>query len=205
MRALVVGASSGIGAACRKLLDAEGFEVDAIDRTSMVDIRDDRTYAKAIDWHLLHRPDLIVYSAGHVAPTPLADTSLDEWRHTLEVNLTGAFRLVQRLALNEWSGTLVLIASTAGTRPSPGWGAYAAAKAGLINLGQTAHAELAERVRVYVLTPGRCATPLRAILAPDEDPTTIMQPDEVADTILRLHRDDTTGVLCGSPIRVARA
>jgi len=36
-------------------------------------------------------------------------------------------------------------------------------------------------IKVFVLCPGRTATPLRKILAPTEDPSTIMQPDVVAD------------------------
>lgn len=203
MKALIVGGSSGIGAACRKLLDDRGWSIETLDRTSGVDIVDHITYPRTLAACLADRPDLVIYSAGHVDPRPLAEIDLADWRRTLEVNLTGAFRVVQQVAVRPWQCTLVLIASTAGTRPSPGWAAYAASKAALINLGETAHAELGPLVRVYVLTPGRCATPLRAILAPGENPATIMQPAEVAATIATLHDDDTSGVLCGAPIRVA--
>lgn len=203
MNALIVGASSGIGAALRAMLMSEGWQVAAIDRTSGVDICDPADYKAALLGQLM-ASDMVVYSAGHVDPKPLADATLDDFRRTLEVNLVGAWTLAQAIAEQNWSGTLVLVASTAGTRPSPGWSAYAASKAALINLGETVHAELAPLVRTYVVTPGRCATPLRARLAPDEDPATIMQPEQVADVIYRLHVDDVEGVLCGSPMRVAK-
>jgi 3-oxoacyl-[acyl-carrier protein] reductase len=43
--------------------------------------------------------------------------------------------------------------------------------------------------RVVCISPGRCATNLRRTLAPDEDPTTIMQPDDVAGVIAMLASD----------------
>lgn len=204
MTALVIGASSGIGAATCTALARRDIEVVAIDRHHGVDIRDERCYGQALDWHLtMTRPTAIVYAAGYVDPRPLADATLADLRHTLEVNLVGAWRLAQRVAARRWSGALVFVASTAGTRPSPGWAAYAASKAALVNLAETVHAELFPQVRTYVLNVARCATPLRARLAPDEDPATIMQPTEVAEVICSL-LDDTTGVLCGAPIKVGR-
>jgi 3-oxoacyl-[acyl-carrier protein] reductase len=54
-------------------------------------------------------------------------------------------------------------------------------------MSQTLTAELSEYgIMIYCISPGRCATNLRKRLAPDEDPTTIMQPEEVAEVIVRL-------------------
>lgn len=205
MRAVIVGGSSGIGAATRKRLDDTGWDTYSIDRTNGVPIEERRTYAKALGWYFgTGHVDALVYSAGHVEPGPITELTLDGWDHHVEVNLTGAYRALAIAGRQKRPCAVVLVASTAGTRPSPGWAAYAATKAALVNLAESAHAELRPAGhRVYAVTPGRCATPLRATLAPDEDPSTIMQPAEVAAVICHLI-DDKDGTLAGHPIRVAR-
>lgn len=201
--ALLIGASRGIGAATAASLASRGWKVDELSRTSGVDVTQRSVLARALASR--HDVDALVYCAGHVQPQPLVDVDLDTWDYHLEVNLTAAARCLHWFARRGRPGAVVLVASTAALRPSPGWSAYAAAKAGLINLGLSAAQELAPLgVRVYVVAPGRCATHLRAILAPDEDPTSIMQPLEVADVIADLVDHDTTGVLAGQVIEVAR-
>ena len=58
-------------------------------------------------------------------------------------------------------------------------------------MSQTLTEDLAEYgIKVYCVSPGRCATKLRKRLAPNEDASTIMQPQEVADVICKLIADD---------------
>ena len=69
------------------------------------------------------------------------------------------------------------IASTAGITSRPGWLAYASSKAAVVSLSATLADELAgSGIKVYSISPGRTATELRRKLAPEEDPSTIMQP-----------------------------
>ena len=87
-------------------------------------------------------------------------------------------------------GKIVNIASTAGSTPRPGWISYSSSKAAVISVSQTLTAELAEYgIKVYCVSPGRCATDLRRKLAPEEDPATIMQPEHVAEIIANLSGD----------------
>lgn len=200
--AIVVGGSRGIGAATMDELAGAGWVVRDLSRTSGCDV----TKREVLDEALAAEPapDALVYCAGHVHPQPFADTDDDAWDYHLEVNLTAAARCLRWFANLDRPGAVVLVASTAALRPSPGWSAYSAAKAGLVNLGLTAAEELAPTgVRVYVVAPGRCATHLRAVLAPDEDPATIMQPPEVAAVVRQL-LDDHHGVLAGQVIEVKR-
>lgn len=200
--AVIVGASRGIGAATSHELSGAGWVVTDLSRTSGCDVTKRDDLADALN--ALPHVDALVYSAGHVDPKPLLDDDLAEWDYAVEVNLTAAVRCSQWFAARGKPGAVVLIASTAALRPSPGWGPYAAAKAGLVNFGLTAAVEWAPLgIRLYTVAPGRCATHLRATLAPDEDPTTIMQPPEVARVIHRLI-DDHDGVLAGQVIEVAR-
>nr|MDQ3345423.1 SDR family oxidoreductase [Chloroflexota bacterium] len=96
------------------------------------------------------------------------------------------------------------VASTAGITSRPGWLAYASSKAAVVSLSSTLADELAgSGIKVYTISPGRTATELRRILAPEEDMTTIMQPDEVADVIARL-LDDSERILDGQNIIVRK-
>jgi 3-oxoacyl-[acyl-carrier protein] reductase len=86
---------------------------------------------------------------------------------------------------------IVNIASTAGITARPGWVAYASSKAAVVSLSQTLAEELAgSGIKIYTISPGRTATELRRKLAPEEDPSTIMQPDAVADVIAMLVSED---------------
>ncbi|MDZ7732205.1 MAG: SDR family oxidoreductase [Acidimicrobiia bacterium] len=200
---MIVGGSTGIGRAVSVLL-ADRWEVVCVDRHHGVDVTDRVRYLRTLRFHVADA-DALVYCAGQVVPGSLVDITQDDWDDTIEVNLTGAFRAIQLFARQDREGPVVLVGSTAGHRPSPGWAAYSASKAALANLAETADAELSGHgIRVYCITPGRCATALRARLAPGEDPASIMQPAEVAQVIAQL-LDDHDGVLAGSPIKVARS
>ena len=88
-------------------------------------------------------------------------------------------------------GKILNVASTAGMTPRPGWLSYSSSKASVISMSQTLTDELSEYgIKVYCVSPGRCATKLRKRLAPNEDPRTIMQPIEVAEVICDLISDE---------------
>lgn len=133
------------------------------------------------------RLDALVNCAGFVDPEGLFATTLDNWDKTIGINLTGTFLCVKYggLLMKNTGGKIVNIASTAGLTPRPGWSAYAASKSGVINFSSAIAEELSEyNIKVFVIAPGRTATPLRRILAPNEDPRSIMQPNVVADMII---------------------
>src|SRR5690606_33846749 len=93
--------------------------------------------------------------------------------------------------MKKTGGKILNVASTAGSSARPGWLAYASSKAALISISQTLSEELSEYgILVYCISPGRCATELRKILAPDEDPSTIMQPEHVGEVVNQLLSDN---------------
>ena len=98
------------------------------------------------------------------------------------------------MKLNKRISKIINIASTAGSTPRPGWSVYAMSKAAVIEMSLTLSEELATYgIKVYCLSPGRCATELRRKLAPEEDPTKIMQPEIVGREIARMASD---GEMC---------
>jgi 3-oxoacyl-[acyl-carrier protein] reductase len=129
--------------------------------------------------------DVLVNNAGYTNPVPLQQIKMADFEKTMNVNLYGPFTIVKTL-LNRGNRfeLIVNIASTAGINGRSGWLAYSASKAAVINMSQAMREELSiYGTRVVCLSPGRTATALRKTLAPDEDPSTIMQPEHVAQVI----------------------
>lgn len=129
--------------------------------------------------------DVLINNAGYTNPVPLQQIKMEDFEKTMRVNLYAPFTIVQTL-LNQGNrfDLIVNIASTAGINGRSGWLSYSASKAAVINMTQAMREELSiYGTRVVCLSPGRTATALRKTLAPDEDPTTIMQPGHVAQVI----------------------
>lgn len=191
--AIVIGGSSGIGRAiCHDL--KEDYRVINMSRRPFDEVNnirldvEDYTLIKSAFKALVINygiPDIMIYSAGFVQPQGLLEIENDIWDKTFNVNIRGAFYCTQEFVkYNKTSGKIIYIASTAGTRPQPGWVAYSSAKSALINFSLTMSEELKnDNIKVYCLTPARCATDLRRRLAEHEDQSKIMQPQEVSKFI----------------------
>ncbi|MBP5496655.1 MAG: SDR family oxidoreductase [Bacteroidales bacterium] len=127
--------------------------------------------------------------AGYTDPQSLLTTTLESFELTYKVNVYAPFMFMRECVkyMRQKGGKILNVASTAGMTPRPGWLSYASSKSAVISMSETLTAELSEYgIMVYCVSPGRCATKLRRRLAPDEDPSTIMQPEEVAQVICNL-------------------
>jgi NAD(P)-dependent dehydrogenase (short-subunit alcohol dehydrogenase family) len=86
------------------------------------------------------RADVLVNNAGISSISPAEDTTLEQWRRVLDVNLTGPFLLCQefgRTMLEAGAGSIVNVSSIAGLRGVAGRAAYNASKHGLVGLTRT--------------------------------------------------------------------
>jgi NAD(P)-dependent dehydrogenase (short-subunit alcohol dehydrogenase family) len=113
------------------------------------------------------RIDVLVNNAGAVRIEPFPNVSEENWDWTMNLNLKGAFFLMQEAGkemMTQRSGNIVNIASIAGTFGGPTSSPpYAAAKAGLVNLTTVAAAALAQYgVRVNAIAPGIINTAFHA-------------------------------------------
>jgi len=174
--ALVTGAASGIGAACARWLDAQG-----IGRLVLVD-RDggaleglelacqcSRIVGDVTDealWDRFEKDiaslDHAVLNAGIAGGGLLPQTTLQDWRRVMAVNLDGAFlSLRSALRLIADHGSIVLTASVAGLKGEPGAASYAVSKAAVIQLAKVAAKEFAPRgIRINAIAPGGVDTPI---------------------------------------------
>ncbi|WP_042143664.1 SDR family oxidoreductase [Paucisalibacillus sp. EB02] len=137
--------------------------------------------------------DMLINVAGYANPKSILETSIDDWEKTYKINVHSLFNITKESVkfMKKTGGKILNVASTAGSSARPGWLAYASSKAALINISQTLSEELSEYgILVYCISPGRCATELRKVLAPDEDPSTIMQPEHVGEVVNQLLSDN---------------
>jgi NAD(P)-dependent dehydrogenase (short-subunit alcohol dehydrogenase family) len=102
-------------------------------------------------------------AGGSTARMPMIDLPRDEWRRTIELNLTSVYVGCMTAAKFMDTGSIINISSGAGTGPVPGSGHYGAAKAAVNSITQTLSAELAPKIRVNGVAPG--AIPTEVMLA----------------------------------------
>lgn len=201
--AVVTGGSRGIGAAIGRALAAQGARVILTGRDHAAlqaitaQIRKAGGHAHPVVAELtdpeqlerlrteaeqIYGPAelLAVIAGGSGSPTPLTELSLDDWRHTVDANLTTAFLTLRTFLpamIDRRRGSVVTMSSTAGRLPSPASPAYGAANAGLQMLTRQAALQVApHNVRVNAIAPGAVLTDRLA-----------QMPTHVRDGVAALH------------------
>ena len=170
LTAVVTGGANGIGLACAQRLAMSGAHLVVLDREDApsplegrrIDVTDSQSLQSAIDE--IERIDVAVVNAGLARPALLLDTTDEDWRQTIELNLTGAFatvRAVARRMAAQRAGSIVVTASTNSFDGEGELTAYNASKAGLLGLIRTAANELGVYgVRINAVCPGLIRTRL---------------------------------------------
>ncbi|MDP3676325.1 MAG: SDR family oxidoreductase [Novosphingobium sp.] len=186
-KALVTGASNGIGAATARFLAQEGVAVAVHgrnpDRTAAVaaeivdlgqravtvigDLAEEGVVDRVADTVLkeLGPVDILICNAGGrgpLSPVGWEESSLENWRATFEMNVHYSVRLIQRLApamREKGYGRIVLVSSAAGLQPMGNQPDYGAAKAALTNLAVSTSKWLrGSGVTVNAVSPGATMT-----------------------------------------------
>ena len=230
---VVTGGGGGLGGAIAAAFAAEGDNLTLLGRTQttldvqadvlrrssgiqveavVVDVTDAASIALAFETAVLRGGPVhvLVNSAGHATAAMFQETTVAQWRQTIDVNLTGTFLCIQRVLpamLAAGHGRIVNIASTAGLRGYTRVAAYCAAKHGVVGLTRALAAETARSdITVNAVCPGYIeGTPMlqaaitnvvrvtgkseaeaRAVLAKPSPDGTFITMDDVATKVLWL-------------------
>jgi len=125
--------------------------------------------------------DVLVLNAGVLGPRSLLEeTPLEDFERVLQVNTTGPFDLTARLVPHLRPGAAVIfVSSGVGVVGRARWSAYCVSKWGVEALGRIYAEELRDRgVRVFVVDPGGMRTEMRAAAYPEEDPGSLIRPED---------------------------
>jgi 3alpha(or 20beta)-hydroxysteroid dehydrogenase len=228
--AIITGAAGGIGAAAARrmaeegaslvLTDADGDRARALagelgERAGAAahDVRSETDWqavvASALEAH--GRIDVLLNNAGVFLAAPLTDTSLEEFRRVIDVNVTGVFlgmRSVTQAMSEQRAGSIINVSSVAGLKGGPYLTAYAASKFAVRGMTKVVAKELAQfGVRVNSVHPGQIDTDMNARQR-ERTPELIEKlirsiplrrigtPDEIAHAVIYLASDEsiyTTG------------
>lgn len=213
-RALITGASSGIGRATALAFARAGIELALVSRnqgrldtvaeqarqtasrveTYPVDLADLAQIQPKLNQVLAQFGpiNILVNNAGMGYTNLLTDTSLEDWQQVLDLNLTSVFQCMQAVlpALRQTGqGTIINVASIAAYNAFPQWGAYSVSKAALVALSKTlAVEERSHGIRVSIITPGAVNTSIwdTETVDADFDRDKMLTPETIAQAILQV-------------------
>lgn len=211
-RALITGASSGIGRATALAFAKAGIDVALVSRspdkleTIANSAREAGVQAKVYTLDLAQVEqvkaqidaiaqdfapiEILINNAGIGYTNPLSETPLSDWQYVMNLNLTSVLQCIQGVLpamRSQRRGTIINVASVAGQQPFPTWGAYNVSKAGLIALSKTLAAEeRSHGIRVVTICPGAVNTSLwdTDTVQVDLNRSAMLTPEIVAQSIL---------------------
>lgn len=186
--ALITGASGGLAAALADGLEADGWSLALVSRSTgslaekdgrmviRADVRDPEEVARVFD-ALLERfpepPQALAHCAGNTLIAPMARTRPEQYREIMAANLDSAFYCLQsfctRLAQAHLPGAAVLVSSVVARIGVSSHAAIAAAKAGVEGLVRSAAADYAASgIRINAIAPGLMESPMTARMVASE-------------------------------------
>lgn len=209
-RVIVTGASSGIGTAFSKKLIDRGAVVYGLARRknklenvrsrlgeSFIPVEMDVTDQDAIEKWVRNTfdddtlPDALINNAGLGRFGKVDELSTDDWHAMINTNLNGVFYLTRLIVplMKKHPGTchIINISSVAGLLGNPEISGYNATKFGLRGFSEALFKELRyDKIKVSTMFPGSIATEFFEEATGDETHSNMMQPGDVADTLIHL-------------------
>jgi short-subunit dehydrogenase len=211
-RAIITGASSGIGKATALEFAKAGIHTALVSRSTTkletvarvatesgveakaytVDLADIDKVKENIQTIVAEFGpiDILVNNAGIGYTGSLSNTPLSDWQKVMDINLTSVFQCTMGVLpgmRDHGGGMIINVASIAAHNPFPGWGAYSVSKAGIIAFSKVLAAEeRANGIRIVTISPGAVNTPIWDTDTVDADfnRSAMLTPEIVAQSIV---------------------
>jgi 3-oxoacyl-[acyl-carrier protein] reductase len=208
-KVIITGGGRGICRALANALAAEGVHVGLIGRTeenvktvadSLNEVKtayaaadvsslEDVTAAITKVKEELGGVDILINNAGIAKFGGFMDLDPAEWKQMIDVNLMGVYNATRAVLpdlIEQKSGDIINISSTAGQKGAPATSAYSASKFGVLGLTESLAMEVRKNnIRVTALTPSTVATDMAVEnKLTDGNPEKVMQPEDIAEFIV---------------------
>ncbi len=129
-----------------------------------------------------HQPTTVICTAGVSHVSNIIDSSIEDWRHEIEVNLLGSYHVAKAAA--EFNvKNMIFFASVAGLYGKPEHSGYSASKSAVISLVQSLGKE---GYNAYAISAGRVHTKMREKDFPNEDPKTRLLPQAIGGVVKQI-------------------
>nr|WP_263324595.1 3-ketoacyl-ACP reductase [Neobacillus sp. Marseille-Q6967] len=210
--ALITGAGRGIGRATAIALGKEGVNIGLMGLTmenlekvaaelaefgvavsaAVADVADLESVTNAVE-HIkgdLGSIDILINNAGTAKFGGFLDLSPEEWENIIRVNVMGVYNVTRAVLpgmIEQKSGDIINISSSAGQKGAPVTSAYSASKFAVLGLTESLMLEVRKHnIRVTALTPSTVATDLAfdTNLISENNPQKMMQPEDLAELII---------------------
>ena len=193
-KVLITGGSGGIAQAIKDLLEKDGYTVFAPTRQEM-----DVTNWESIEAVMKEFvPDILINNAGYVVPLSIKQMNLENTKKHFDINLGGTFYCTGIALKYNPDLQIVNICSAASIESHATWSEYCASKAA-VAMATKCWAE--DGLYAVAISPGRTRTKMRKFLFPDEDQSTLLEPDDFAKVVMKGVRKE---YLSGSNIIVRK-
>ena len=195
---VVFGGTSGIGECIVKQAGENGavtFSASTRTGCDITDYESVSTFLKDV-YKKTKRIDYVVNSAGILRMGKLLDRDIEDIKKDIDINYVGAINVSKAAIpyLTESHGGILQFTSSSYTRGRALYSTYSSTKAGIVNLVQALAEELApDKIRINVINPERCATPMRFKAFGKEPEDSLLAPEKAAEVSLKTLLSTLTG------------
>lgn len=186
-KVLITGGNGGIAQAIKKHLEEEDYIVFAASRSELDVTNWDNIESVVRDFV----PDILINNAGYVVPQSIKEMNLESTKKHFDINIGGTFYCTGIALKYNPDLQIINIGSAAAVESHATWSEYCASKAAVV-MATRCWAE--DGLYAVAISPGRTRTKMRKFLFPDEDQSTLLEPDDFAKVVMKaVHREYESG------------
>ncbi len=177
-KVVITGGNGDIANAIGNLLQSENYEVYLPKRDEL-----DVTNEENVNLYFANNtPDILINNAGAILIEEIEKNNISKHKNVIDVNLTAVFTCTGAVLARNKNAQIINIGSSAGTKVHGQWSSYCASKAGVIMATQC---WAQEGINTICLSPGRTLTKMRKSMYPDENPDTLLKPEDFAKIVYK--------------------